>query len=76
MFDTNYNEETILNVGTAMTALDDEGNVVQLGVATSMTQAERTALNSTNAQLGLIVYDTTNNRFFGLRNSGWVSLHN
>ena len=48
----------------------EAGGYVQFG---SLTTAERDALTATN---GMVIYNTTNNKFEGYQNGGWINLDN
>ncbi|CAL9967761.1 hypothetical protein VPHD63_0009 [Vibrio phage D63] len=76
LFTTQYTHETIVDLATQLTVRDNQGNVIPVGVAQSLTTGERTAMTTANTQVGTIVFDTSINRFFGLRNGGWIQFHN
>lgn len=64
-----------LGVGkyVASEALDVEGNAVVSGFVQfgSLTTLERDALTAAN---GMVIYNTTNNKFEGYQNGGWINL--
>ena len=76
LFTTEYTHETVVDLATQMTVRDNQGNTIPVGVAQSLTTTERNAMTTANTQLGTIVLDTTQNRFYGLRNGGWIPFHN
>ncbi|CAL9957757.1 hypothetical protein VPH219E481_0029 [Vibrio phage 219E48-1] len=76
LFTTQYTHETIVDLATQLTVRDNQGNVIPVGVAQSVTSGERTAMTTANTQVGTIVLDTSQNRFYGLRNGGWIQFHN
>lgn len=73
LFDTDYTEATAVELGTQLRSRDDLGNVVTNGLILELTSAERNAITDNSPR---IVYDTTQQRYYGRRGGSWVSLHN